>query len=105
MFSVAKLVSLLAAWGALLQVGAVAIDKRATPGTLPLVLFQDCIELTMRFIASQNDYNELRRAAELSSAAYSACQGKAFDVTITQQINNIATDTQVRLYLNFERFC
>ncbi|MCJ1331821.1 hypothetical protein MMC10_008513 [Thelotrema lepadinum] len=75
MFSVAKLVSLLAAWGALLQVGAVAIDKRATP-------------------ASQNDYNELRRAAELSSAAYSACQGKAFDVTITQQINNIATDTQ-----------
>ncbi|KAL9618022.1 MAG: hypothetical protein Q9160_007211 [Pyrenula sp. 1 TL-2023] len=40
------------------------------------------------------DYDELSRAAGLSSGAYSACSGRAFDVTITRQINNLATDTQ-----------
>lgn len=43
---------------------------------------------------SSTDYNELTRAANLSSGACSACTGRAFDVTITRQINNLATDTQ-----------
>lgn len=44
----------------------------------------------------------LQRAAKLSSAAYTGCLGSAFDVTITKQIYNGLTDTQVsgmsRLY-------
>ena len=46
-------------------------------------------------IATQAEFDELRRAAQLSSGAYSACQGRAFDVTITRQLNNFGTDTQV----------
>lgn len=42
-------------------------------------------------------FSEMQRAAQLSSAAYTGCTGSAFDVTITKQINDIATDTQVRL--------
>lgn len=41
-------------------------------------------------------FSEMQRAAELSSAAYTGCLGSAFDVTITKQINDVATDTQVR---------
>lgn len=41
-------------------------------------------------------FSEMQRAAELSSAAYTGCIGSAFDVTITKQINDVATDTQVR---------
>jgi hypothetical protein len=37
----------------------------------------------------------LQRAAKLSSAAYSGCLGSAFDVTITKQIYNGFTDTNV----------
>jgi hypothetical protein len=37
----------------------------------------------------------LQRAAKLSSAAYTGCVGSAFDVTITKQISDLATDTQV----------
>jgi len=39
-------------------------------------------------------FNELHRAADLSSAAYSGCTGSAFDVTITLQLDNLGTDTQ-----------
>jgi len=39
-------------------------------------------------------FNGLHLAADLSSAAYSGCLGSAFYVTITEQINDIATDTQ-----------
>jgi Lipase (class 3) len=45
-------------------------------------------------IISSSDFNELHRAAQLSSAAYSGCQGSAFGVTITHQLSNGATDTQ-----------
>ncbi|MCJ1242537.1 hypothetical protein MMC14_010546 [Varicellaria rhodocarpa] len=44
--------------------------------------------------ANQSDFDELQRAAELSSAAYSDCQGSAFGLNITLQINNLGTDTQ-----------
>ncbi|KAF2229659.1 lipase, partial [Viridothelium virens] len=40
------------------------------------------------------DYNELVRAATLSSAAYDGCQIQAFDVNITQQLYDVASDTQ-----------
>ncbi|KUL87547.1 hypothetical protein ZTR_04522 [Talaromyces verruculosus] len=36
----------------------------------------------------------MRRAAQLSSAAYTGCLGTAFDVKITKQINDVVTDTQ-----------
>jgi hypothetical protein len=39
----------------------------------------------------------LQRAAKLSSAAYTGCLGTAFDVTITKQIYNGITDTQVSI--------
>jgi hypothetical protein len=42
-------------------------------------------------------FAELQRAADLSSAAYTGCTGSAFDVTITKQINDATTDTQVFL--------
>lgn len=41
----------------------------------------------------------MRRAAQLSSAAYTGCLGTAFDVTITKRINDVITDTQVRIEL------
>ncbi|KAJ5692876.1 hypothetical protein N7462_002299 [Penicillium macrosclerotiorum] len=40
-------------------------------------------------------FASLQRAAKLSSAAYTGCIGSAFDVTITKQIYDIATDTQI----------
>ncbi|KAL9108706.1 MAG: hypothetical protein Q9227_006502 [Pyrenula ochraceoflavens] len=43
---------------------------------------------------SSSDYSELSRAADLSSAAYSGCDGSAFDVRITLQTNNLATNTE-----------
>ncbi|KAL9088907.1 MAG: hypothetical protein Q9165_005964 [Trypethelium subeluteriae] len=45
-------------------------------------------------LASAYDYNELVRAATLSSAAYDGCQIQAFDVNITQQVYDVGTDTQ-----------
>jgi hypothetical protein len=45
----------------------------------------------------------MSRAAQLSSAAYTGCLGTAFDVTITKQINDAATDTQVRFELHYYR--
>ncbi|KAJ6033871.1 hypothetical protein N7499_010037 [Penicillium canescens] len=36
----------------------------------------------------------LRRAAQLSSAAYTGCAGKAFDITVTKSIHDALTDTQ-----------
>lgn len=37
----------------------------------------------------------LQRAADLSSAAYTGCLGTAFDVTITKQIYDAATNAKV----------
>ncbi|OCL13182.1 putative lipase [Glonium stellatum] len=45
-------------------------------------------------IASAAEFSELQRAAQLSSAAYTGCLGTAFDVIITQQINDVLTNTQ-----------
>jgi hypothetical protein len=42
------------------------------------------------------DFNELQRAADLSSAAYSDCQGSAFGVAITLEVSDAETDTKVR---------
>lgn len=41
------------------------------------------------------EWTELHRAAQLASAAYTGCIGTAFDVTITKQLNDLVTDTQV----------
>jgi hypothetical protein len=46
-------------------------------------------------IADPSAFASLQRAAKLSSAAYTGCLGTAFDVTITKQIYNVITDTQV----------
>lgn len=54
------------------------------------------------YVSSSSDsgiFAEMSRAAQLSSAAYTGCLGKAFDVTITKQINDVVTDTQVRIEL------
>lgn len=40
-------------------------------------------------------FPELQRAAQLSSAAYTDCNGTAFDIRITKKINEVSTDTQV----------
>ena len=53
---------------------------------------------------SQADFNELERAAELSSAAYSGCVGSAFGVTITLQLSNADTDTQVDTFDSSDTF-
>ncbi|KAF5015636.1 hypothetical protein F66182_12957 [Fusarium sp. NRRL 66182] len=50
--------------------------------------------LTDRATSDSGIFSEMQRAAELSSAAYTGCLGTAFDVTITKQINDVATDTQ-----------
>lgn len=42
-------------------------------------------------------FADLRRSAQLSSAAYSGCSGTAFDVTITKTIYDVLTDTNVGL--------
>jgi Lipase (class 3) len=47
-------------------------------------------------IASSTDFDEMHRAALLSSAAYSDCQGTAFGMTIDQVINDPSTGTNVR---------
>lgn len=44
-------------------------------------------------------FPELQRAAQLSSAAYTGCLGKAFDVTITKRIDDFLTDTQVDMIM------
>jgi hypothetical protein len=51
--------------------------------------------LAHKFLVSSADFVELVRAASLSSSAYSACANAAEDVTITMQLNNTGTDTQV----------
>lgn len=43
-------------------------------------------------------FGEMQRAAKLLSAVYTDCTGTAFDVTITTQLDNITTDTQVSYY-------
>jgi hypothetical protein len=48
-------------------------------------------------------FPSLQRAAKLSSAAYTGCLGSAFDVTITKQIYNGLTDTQVRVISRFPK--
>lgn len=41
-------------------------------------------------------FSDLRRSAQLSSAAYSGCSGTAFDITVTKTIRDTLTDTDVR---------
>lgn len=48
-------------------------------------------------VASSADFDEMHRAALLSSAAYSGCQGTAFGTTIDQVVNDAGTGTQVNL--------
>ncbi|KAJ5590706.1 hypothetical protein N7450_004678 [Penicillium hetheringtonii] len=50
--------------------------------------------LQSRATTDTSAFGPLSRAAKLSSAAYSGCLGKAFDVTITKQIRDVLTDTQ-----------
>ncbi|RHZ60371.1 putative alkaline lipase [Aspergillus thermomutatus] len=50
--------------------------------------------LESRATSDPSAFADLQRAAELSSAAYTGCLGSAFDVTITKQIYDLATDTQ-----------
>ncbi|CRG91789.1 putative feruloyl esterase A [Talaromyces islandicus] len=47
-----------------------------------------------RASSDSGEFAELQRAAKLSSAAYTGCTGSAFDVTITKQLNDAATNTQ-----------
>ncbi|KAJ5793697.1 hypothetical protein N7457_000296 [Penicillium paradoxum] len=49
--------------------------------------------LESRATSAPSAFPDLRRAAQLSSAAYSGCIGKAFDVTITKTIYDMLTDT------------
>ncbi|CAG8908420.1 unnamed protein product [Penicillium egyptiacum] len=49
--------------------------------------------LESRATAAASAFPDLRRAAQLSSAAYSGCIGKAFDVTITKRITDLLTST------------
>lgn len=58
------------------------------------------------FLPSSSDsgiFSEMSRAAQLSSAAYTGCLGTAFDVTITKQINDVVTDTQVGIEIHYCR--
>ncbi|KAJ5386552.1 hypothetical protein N7509_009093 [Penicillium cosmopolitanum] len=50
--------------------------------------------LQSRATTDTSAFSPLARAAKLSSAAYTGCIGKAFDVTITKQIRDTLTDTQ-----------
>ncbi|CAI7610514.1 unnamed protein product [Penicillium pancosmium] len=50
--------------------------------------------LQSRATTDTSAFSPLARAAKLSSAAYTGCVGKAFDVTITKQIRDTLTDTQ-----------
>ncbi|KGO70587.1 Lipase, class 3 [Penicillium italicum] len=49
--------------------------------------------LESRAVAAITAFPDLHRAAKLSSAAYTGCIGKAFDVTITKRIYDLLTDT------------
>ncbi|KAJ5687178.1 hypothetical protein N7536_009797 [Penicillium majusculum] len=49
--------------------------------------------LKSRATAATAAFPDLHRAAKLSSAAYTGCIGKAFDVTITKRIYDLLTDT------------
>ncbi|OQE38498.1 hypothetical protein PENCOP_c008G04758 [Penicillium coprophilum] len=49
--------------------------------------------LESRATPATSAFPDLQRAAKLSSAAYSGCIGKAFDVTITKRIYDLLTDT------------
>jgi hypothetical protein len=40
-------------------------------------------------------FPDLRRSAQLSSAAYTGCSRKAFDISITKTIYDAVTDTNV----------
>ncbi|PKY02924.1 putative lipase [Aspergillus campestris IBT 28561] len=48
-------------------------------------------------------FDDLHRAAQLSSAAYSGCIGKAFDVKITKKIDHLLTGTQGYVGYSTER--
>ncbi|KAJ5888609.1 hypothetical protein N7495_008650 [Penicillium taxi] len=50
--------------------------------------------LESRATSDSSAFAALQRAANLSSAAYTGCSGSAFDITITKQINDNASDTQ-----------
>ncbi|OQE07836.1 hypothetical protein PENVUL_c012G05935 [Penicillium vulpinum] len=49
--------------------------------------------LESRATSAASAFPDLQRAAQLSSAAYSGCLGKAFDITITKRIYDLLTDT------------
>lgn len=49
--------------------------------------------LEPRAVLDTSAFSDLRRSAQLSSAAYSGCRGTAFDVTITKTIRDALTDT------------
>ncbi|KAJ5105941.1 hypothetical protein NUU61_003288 [Penicillium alfredii] len=59
------------------------LQSRATDG----VIFIHSVE-------DPDAFAGLRRAAQLSSAAYTGCTSKAFDVKITKRIQDTLTDTQ-----------
>ncbi|KAJ5211220.1 Lipase class 3 [Penicillium cf. griseofulvum] len=48
-------------------------------------------------------FDDLQRAAKLSSAAYSGCIGKAFDISITKTIRDVLTDTNGFVGVSNER--
>ncbi|KAL4890145.1 Alpha/Beta hydrolase protein [Aspergillus ambiguus] len=56
-----------------------------------------------RSTAAPSAFADLQRAAKLSSAAYTGCLGKAFDITITKQLNSIIDDTQGFIGYSTER--
>ncbi|KAE8319502.1 Alpha/Beta hydrolase protein [Aspergillus transmontanensis] len=59
-----------------------------------LVASESLIKLTSASGISEETFQDLQRAAKLSSAAYAKCDTNAYDVTITKHINDIATGTQ-----------
>ena len=77
-----------------MALAAPVLDPRASPGDRFHSMKPVISKVSnMVYKVSATDFNELHRAALLSSAAYSACQGPAFGVTITRQLNDVATDT------------
>ncbi|KAB8247441.1 Alpha/Beta hydrolase protein [Aspergillus flavus] len=63
-----------------------------------LVTSESLIKLTSASDISEKTFQDLQRAAKLSSAAYANCDTNAYDITITKHINDIATGTQVLKY-------
>lgn len=85
---------------------APTIERKDTKGSLLLYTYCSSRLFRPRNNHCRTDpgvFAELHRAAQLSSAAYSDCQNQAFDVTITKQLDDHETGTQVfhnRLYLS-----